>query len=150
MYACMCVYSVFWSYTFPVTLLRLPLDSTFHSHPPMPANTHNSSQLYVLSLSIFFYIPLSLLMLPIYTWGWVYLLGHLQPVSGLMISAAGHKDMRWMAGRSKESSDYWGGASVRGLLSFPAESDSCILTVSTCTVSPEPWGAGWYRCPIWG
>lgn len=40
---------------------------------------------------------------------------HMEGASGLMISAAGHKNM---AGRRKESNDYWGGASVRRALVF--------------------------------
>lgn len=38
---------------------------------------------------------------------------HMTGASDLMINAAGHKDM---AGRRKEPSDYWGGATFRRAL----------------------------------
>lgn len=63
---------------------------------------------------------------------------HTTGTSGLVISVAGHKDMRWVTVEGRNPATIGVGPQSEGLLSSPAKSDSCVLSVSSCTVFPEP------------
>lgn len=74
---------------------------------------------------------------------------HTTGTSGLVISAAGHKDMRWVTGRRKESSNYWGGASVRrALLHQNLILAFFLCPLIQCSLSLEGWVD--IDVPIWG